>query len=151
MVSLTAHNNTLCLCAALMNHLDINSNISPTSSLFAYFTPSGGTKNMFKHDFLTFVTSIWKSAYLAHVLGHSFRIGGAVELLLVGVAPEIVVATGGWTSLAFLIYWCRMEEILPMSTSKAYKMSHITELASIFEEFHITHNISLKVIANLDN
>jgi len=60
---------------------------------------------MLKQDFLTFVTSIWQSAYLAHVLGHSFRIGGAVELLLAGVAPEIVAATGGWTSLAFLIYW----------------------------------------------
>ena len=107
LVSLTAHNDALCLRAALMNHLDINSNISPISSLFAYFTPSGGTKNMFKHDFLTFVTSIWKSAYLAHMLGHSFRIGGAVELLLAGVAPEIVTATGGWTLLTFLIGWKR--------------------------------------------
>jgi len=105
---------------------------------------------MLKQDFLGFVTSIWKSAYLAHVLGHSFRIGGAVELLLAGVAPEIVAATGGWTSLAFLIYWRRMEEILPMSTSKAYKTSHITELASILEEFRIAHKISLSLIASVD-
>ena len=106
---------------------------------------------MLKQDFLNFVTPIWQSAHLAHVLGHSLRIGGAVELLLAGVAPEIVAATGGWTSLAFLLYWRRMEEILPMSTSKAYKRSHITELASIFEEFRIAHKISLSLIASSDS
>jgi len=78
---------------------------------------------------------------LAHVLGHSFRIGGTVELLLAGVPPEIVAATGGWSSLAFLLYWRRMDEILPMSTSKAYTQAHLHHLASIFEEFRITHKI----------
>ena len=78
---------------------------------------------------------------LAHVLGHSFRIGGAVELLLAGVPPEIVAATGGWTSLAFLLYWRRMEEILPMSTSKAYNKSHLDALAAIFEQFRINNKI----------
>ena len=151
LVTLTARNDILCPRTALRNHLDVNSNVSPTSALFAYHTPSGGTKNMLKHDFLTFVTSIWKSAHLAHVLGHSFRIGGAVELLLAGVPPEIVAATGGWTSLAFLIYWRRMEEILPMSTSKAYKQSHITELASIFEQFRVAHNISMNLITAMDS
>ena len=95
MVSLTARNDALCPCTALSNHLEINSNVLPTSSLFTYHTSSGDFKNMFKHNFLTFVTSVWKSAYLAHVLGHSFRISGAIELLLAGVAPEIVMATGG--------------------------------------------------------
>jgi len=151
LVTLTARDDTLCPRKALQNHLDVNFNVSLTSALFAYHSPSGGTKNMLKHDFLTFVTSIWDSAQLAHVLGHSFRIGGAVELLLAGVPPEIVAATGGWTSLAFLIYWRRMEEILPMSTSKAYKKSHVTELASIFEEFRIAHNISLNLITAMDS
>jgi len=44
-----------------------------------------------------------------------------------------------------------MEEILPMSTSKAYKQSHVTELASIFEEFRIAHNISLNLITAMDS
>ena len=56
---------------------------------------------------------------LAHVLGHSFHISGTVELLLAGIPPEIVAATGGWTSLTFLLYWHHMDEILPMSPSKA--------------------------------
>lgn len=83
---------------------------------------------------------------LAHVLGHSFHIGGAVELLLAGVPPEIVAATGGWTSLAFLLYWCQMEEILPMSTSKAYNKAHLNALAAIFEQFHINNKIPLALI-----
>ena len=83
---------------------------------------------------------------LAHILGHSFRIGGAVELLLAGVPPEIVAATGGWTSLAFLLYWHRMDEILPMSTSKAYNQADLDHLASIFEKFRITHNIPTSLL-----
>ena len=89
---------------------------------------------------------------LAHVLGHSFRIGGAVELLLAGVPPEIVAATGGWTSLAFLLYWCQKEEILPMSTSKAYNKAHLDMLAAIFEQFHINNKIpSALIIASNGN
>ena len=87
---------------------------------------------------------------LAHVLGHSFRIGGAVELLLAGVPPEIVAATGGWTSLAFLLYWRRMEEILPMSTSKAYNKAHLDHLAIIFEQFRIAHKIPSALITASD-
>jgi len=60
---------------------------------------------MLKHNFLTFVTDIWSSALLAHVLSHSFQIGSAINLLLAGVPPEIVTVTGGWTSLTFLLYW----------------------------------------------
>lgn len=96
---------------------------------------------MFKACFLKFCSGIWKRAGLGHVLGHSFRIGGAVELLLAGVNPDVVAATGGWTSLSFLLYWRRMEDIIPLSTSRAYKRSHIDSLGAIFEEFRIRHNI----------
>jgi len=109
--------------------------------LFAYKTSSGEPKDLLKNEFLNFVTTIWSSAMLTHVLGHSFHIGGAIELLLTGVPPEIVAATRGWTSLAFLIYWRCMDEILPLSTSKAYHQAHLQCLASIFKEFHIAHKI----------
>jgi len=142
-VTLTArhHDDLLCPIAALKNHINVNSSIPASSALFAYKTSSGEPKNLLKNEFLNFVTKIWSSAMLAHVLGHSFRIGGAVELLLAGIPPEIVAATGGWSSLAFLLYWRRMDEILPMSTSKAYTQAHLHCLASIFEEFRITHKI----------
>ncbi|KAF8797559.1 hypothetical protein BYT27DRAFT_7265566 [Phlegmacium glaucopus] len=140
-VILTARPDVLCPVLALKNHLDINTSIPQSSALFAYKSPSGPPKNLLKHEFLKFVTSIWSLAMLTHVLGHSFRIGGAVKLLLAGVPPKIVAATGGWTSLAFLLYWRRMEEILPMSTSKAYNKTHIDNLAMIFEQFRINNNI----------
>jgi hypothetical protein len=145
-VILTGRNDALCPCRALRNHLDINADIPSSAGLFAYHLPSGAHRNMIKHVFINFITSIWQSASLAHVSGHSFRIGGAVELLLAGVPPEVVAATGGWTSLSFLLYWRRMEEILPMSTSKAYKKIHIDELAGIFERFRIEHNIARSLL-----
>ena len=98
---------------------------------------------MSKHKFMSFCAGIWSTAGLAHVKGHSFRIGGAVELLLAGVPPEIVAATGGWTSLSFLLYWRLMEEIIPMSTSKAYQKSQITDLAKILEDFRQRNKILL--------
>jgi hypothetical protein len=150
-VVLTARNDTLCPVTALQNHLNVNSSTpNSTSALFAYTSSSGKPKNLLKHEFLKFVTGIWSSAMLAHVLGHSFCIGGAVELLLAGVPPEIVAATGGWTSLAFLLYWRCMEEILPMSTSKAYNKAHIDSLASIFEQFRIQCKIPSALITASD-
>jgi hypothetical protein len=131
----------LCPVTAFKNHLDVNFSVPSSSTLFAYRSSSGEPKNLLKHEFLDFVTKIWSSAMLAHILGHSFRIGGAVELLLAGVPPKIVAATGGWTSLAFLLYWRRMDEILPMCTSKAYNQAHLDHLASILEDFRISHKI----------
>ena len=88
---------------------------------------------------------------MEHIPGHSFRIGGAVELLLAGINPDIVVATGGWTSLAFLLYWRCMEEIIPLSTSRAYKKSHLDHLISIFEDFHSCHGIPHTFMNNIDS
>ena len=91
-----------------------------------------------KQDFLSFINKIWSNAGLLHINGHSFRIGGAIEFLL---APEVVIAIRGWTSLAFLLYWHHLKEILPMSTACAYKRQEIDHLSQIFEEFHIQNDI----------
>lgn len=150
-IILTARDDQLCPCTALQYHLDINCDVPGTSSLFAYTTTDGHWEHMTKYRFMDFCTDVWSKAALAHVLGHSFRIGGAVELLLAGVPPEIVAATGGWTSLAFLLYWRRMEEILPMSTSKAYRKSHVDALAQIFEKFRADNRIPLNFISLHDS
>jgi Phage integrase family len=146
-VVLTGRKDVLCPCEALRAHLLKSHNIPTSTSLFAYQTPDGDWEHMLKHKFMSFCMGIWEKAGLAHVQGHSFRIGGAVELLLAGVPPEIVAATGGWTSLAFLLYWRRMEEILPMSTSKAYRQSQITELAKVFEAFRVANNIPSNLLS----
>jgi len=96
----------------------------------------------FSAHFLNLVSGIWKESSLDAVAGHSFRIGGVVMLLLAGVPPEVVAATGGWTSLAFLLYWCRLEEIIPLCTSNAYNRTQISSLANILEQFRIRNNIS---------
>jgi hypothetical protein len=146
-VIVTARNDHLCPCTALRNHLNLNHNVPATSSLFSYTTADGAWAHITKYRFMDFCADVWSKAALAHVLGHSFRIGGAVELLLAGVPPEIVAATGGWTSLAFLLYWRRMEEILPMSTSKAYQRCHVDALAKIFEKFRVDNRIPSNFVA----
>jgi hypothetical protein len=119
-VVLTARSDFLCPCAAIVTHFMINNNIPDDQPLFSYALPHGSYCPLTKHDFLSFVNSVWSHAGLLQIQGHSFRIGGAVELLLAGVPPEVVAAIGSWTSLVFLLYWWWLQEILPMSTAHAY-------------------------------
>ena len=104
-VVVTARDDRLCPCTPLKNHLIVNAAIPSEASLFAFRMGPNSWQHMSKHNFLSFVNKVWLHAGLSNLSGHSFRIGGAVELLLAGVAPEVIAATGGWTSLAFLLYW----------------------------------------------
>lgn len=148
-VVLTAHldDPDLCPVRALMNHLTVNKDAPKTMSLFAYQNSSFQWMHMIKDTFLTCVRAVWERAGLQAIHGHSFRIGGAVALLLRGVPPETVAATGSWTSLAFLLYWRRMEQIIPLHTSHAYaKFARFNSLSPSFEDFHIQNHILLAEI-----
>jgi hypothetical protein len=101
--------------------------------------------------FLKFVNRVWSDVHLNHVYGHSFRIGGAVMLLLAGVPPEVVAATGGCTSLSFLLYWRCLEEILPNSTALAYKKTDLDFLASTSEIFRTRCNIPTNFVDRLNS
>lgn len=145
-IILTSRNDALCPVSALRNHLEVNTGIPPTASLFAYRSLSvNGWSHMFRDTFLSFVMRVWIDLFLS---GHSLRIGGAVALLLAGVPPEVVAATGGWTSLAFLLYWRRMEEIIPLYTSKAYNSSQLSSLSGIFEDFRVRQNIPKSMLTS---
>jgi hypothetical protein len=48
--------------------------------------------------------------------------------LTTGVPPEIVACQGGWTSLSFLVYWQKIEVILPMNIMNTYKKKRLQEL-----------------------
>jgi hypothetical protein len=98
---------------------------------------------MTKSWFLRRCNEIWKSATLLRVFRHSFRIGGSTELLLAGVAPEIITALGGWTSLAFLLYWRNIEHIIPINIGKVYDKDKIDKVTKAFEDFRIANGISL--------
>lgn len=142
-VVVTARDDFLCPVRALRNHLDVNSSPPDNTPVFGYRTASGSWSHMDKPSFLTFVGSVWDSNPSAgHISGHSFRIGGAVALLLSGVPPEVVAATGGWTSLAFLLYWRRIEEIIPLSTSLAYTRSQVQSVSAAISRFACTSGSS---------
>ncbi|KAJ7686497.1 hypothetical protein B0H17DRAFT_940379 [Mycena rosella] len=109
----------LCPVAAWDNHERVNHTPPPDTPLFA-FRSSLGWKPLTKDIFLRVSSTVFKSGQLDLVFGHSYRIGGSLELLSAGVAPEVVMKIGGWSSLCFLIYWRRLEQILPLAITRAW-------------------------------
>ncbi|KAF5372751.1 hypothetical protein D9615_010132 [Tricholomella constricta] len=105
---LTATNNIFCPIAALENHLRINSTSHPTH-LFAYLSDN------------SFAT-------LTH-----YRIGSTLELLASGVAPECIMKLGGWTSLCFLLYWRRLDLLVPDAITRSWASRRL----SFAQKFHL--------------
>ncbi|KAE9399718.1 DNA breaking-rejoining enzyme [Gymnopus androsaceus JB14] len=125
---LTETFDNLCPVWAFKNHLSINHSPTATEPLFSYRNNTSWS-NLLKSHFLHFTGPIFKQANLENVFGHSYRIGGSLKLLLDGVAPEIIMKLGGWTSLCFLIYWQRLEKVLPAAITRAWA-SRIKDFAS---------------------
>ncbi|KAJ7147069.1 hypothetical protein C8R43DRAFT_890306, partial [Mycena crocata] len=109
----------LCPVWAWDNHMRVNHSPPPHTPLFAYRSETGW-KHLTKDVFLKSLGTVIREAGLEGVFGHSFRIGGSLELLAAGVEPEVVMKVGGWTSLCFLIYWRRLEKILPLAITRAW-------------------------------
>ncbi|KAJ6492098.1 hypothetical protein C8R45DRAFT_1212931 [Mycena sanguinolenta] len=118
----------LCPTWAFLNHITINDAAPPLTPIFA-FREHSLWRPLTKDHFLRTTTALHTSAGLETVFGHSYRIGGSVELLLAGVEPEMIMKLGGWTSLCFLIYWRRLEQILPARIIAAWD-SKIKQFAS---------------------
>ncbi|KAJ7315240.1 hypothetical protein DFH08DRAFT_715846, partial [Mycena albidolilacea] len=100
---------------ALRMHLTI-SNLPPSTPLFAYRTPTG-FQTLTCPKFLQRCNEIWEAAGYPRTTGHSFRIGGTAELLLAGVAPDVVKAMGRWSSDVFHRYWRSLEDLAPLHAS----------------------------------
>ena len=64
------------------------------------------------------------------MLGHSFRIGGSLRYLLEGVPIEVVMKLGGWTSLCFLIYWRKLELVIPSGIISARLRAELDRMAT---------------------
>lgn len=112
-ISITSTNNDLDPLAALQNHLRINNGLPHSAPLFAYRTQEG-CRTLDKETFLARCSQIWSLDSLDAAGGHSFGIGGTTHLLLLGVEPWVVMKQGRWYSKAFLLYWRKVEEILPL-------------------------------------
>jgi hypothetical protein len=121
----TQTSNEYCPVWALDNHFSVNGTPDKDTPMFAYRQErSDGSQfwsTLTKAVFLDVTSAAFKAdSKLQVVFGHSYRIGGALCLLLIGVAPEFVAKIGGWTSLCFLIYWRRLEQIIPKAIATAW-------------------------------
>ncbi|SJL09303.1 uncharacterized protein ARMOST_12680 [Armillaria ostoyae] len=136
----------LCLVKALRAHLTSNKNTLDDAPLFMFCIANGSWAPMVKQWFLDRCWEIWIPLNCDHVHSHSFRPGGATELLLVGVPPETVAKLGRWKSLIFLIYWRKLKELIPTMISKLYSPSHLVDLQAAFELFCIAHKLPDKIV-----
>ena len=80
--------------------------------------------------------------------GHSFHIGGATEWLLAGVPPETVAKIGRWSSLAFLLYWRRVSEVISRAVLNSYDHGRLAKIGEAFSFFRknvcgIPDNVSI--------
>jgi len=95
--------------ACVENNVAVNC-LGPAHPLFAYRSIQG-VLCLTKKSFLRRCWKVWSIAGHPNVSGHSFRIGGTTELLLRGVAPDVVKIMGRWKSDAFLRYWRSVEAV----------------------------------------
>jgi hypothetical protein len=121
----------ICPVRAFDIHRRVNHSPPPGTPLFAYRSTLGW-RVITKHVFLAALSLAFKNAGLDQVFGHSYCIGGAMDLLLAGVVPEVIMKLGGWTSLCFLVYWRRLERVIPTAIARAW--------AAQQKEFARAHN-----------
>ncbi|KIK79510.1 hypothetical protein PAXRUDRAFT_161163, partial [Paxillus rubicundulus Ve08.2h10] len=88
-----------------------------------------------KSKFMRCCNQIWVEAGFPSMPGHVFHIGGATELLLQGVSPDVVAQQGRWKSQAFLKYWHCIKSILPLFISSSSSTSCCLALNDIMLNF----------------
>lgn len=142
-ISVTSRPHISCPIWALRHHLAANSAVPDSAPLFSYETADGSYAPMAKSWFMKRCSEVWASAGFPLMAGHAFRIGGATELLLEGVSPDIVQVQGRWKSQAFLEYWRRIESILPLFISNATNVARLASLDSVMESYQRRHKLLL--------
>ena len=106
----------------LENTIQVNG-ISGDGHIFSYKT-SDGFLPLTKPLFLRRCNEIWCALGYPHTTGHCFRIGGTTELLIAGTPPDVVKATGRWSSESFLRYWRSLDDIAPLHIRNLHKRRH---------------------------
>ncbi|KAJ6447605.1 hypothetical protein C8R45DRAFT_948461 [Mycena sanguinolenta] len=120
---------------AMQQHLHANKKVPAYASLFAYEKAGGGHHNMTKTEYLARVNDVWKHRGLLAVNGHSARIGGATELLLRGINPDVVAQQGRWSSHSFLLYWRKIQTILPLFINQEFSANRIAQASKGMLDF----------------
>lgn len=122
---------------ALTQHLLLNTHIPSIAPFMAYeSTTSAGWAPLTRDWFLHRCNTIWRKTDMATLTGHSFRIGGATELLLRGTPPDIVAAQGSWKSRAFLEYWRKVDHILPLFISDSFTANRLSSLRKTMRSYN---------------
>lgn len=106
----------------LKNHIRVN-NLHRDQPLFS-FNSSGNFSILSKSVFLRRCNTIWLTLGYPRTTGHCFRIGGTTELLIAGTPPEIVKATGRWSSESFHRYWRSLDDIAPLHIRNIHSARH---------------------------
>lgn len=106
----------------LKRHLRVN-NVPNDSHIFSYVTDSG-VISLTKSAFLRRCNAIWHLLGYPRTTGHCFRIGGTTELLVAGIPPDVVKATGRWSSDSFLRYWRSLDDIAPLHVRHLHARRH---------------------------
>jgi hypothetical protein len=107
----------------LKNHLHVN-NVPQEGHIFSYSSADAGHLILTKTLFLQCCNAIWGTLGYPRTTSHCFRIGGTTKLLLAGTPPEVVKATGRWTSKSFLQYWRSLDDIAPQYIQHLHNLKH---------------------------
>jgi hypothetical protein len=126
--------NPSCPVTAFQHHLKVNERVPPSAPLFAFATADGWA-TLTKSSFLERCTEVFSAAGLHDILGHSFRIGGATELLLMGTPPDVVRVQGRWQSDSFLEYWRKIDSILPLFLTQDHGKERVALLQRSIRPF----------------
>ncbi|KAH7903818.1 hypothetical protein BJ138DRAFT_1189120 [Hygrophoropsis aurantiaca] len=140
-ISITARNHLTCPLAAIKHHVASNASLPSSAPLFAFELADGGWSPLTRTWFLARCNAVWVTAGYPNMPGHAFRIGGATELLLQGVSPDIVATQGRWKSQAFLDYWRQIESILPLFIASSSHSSQPVHLQSAMDSFRRKHSL----------
>ena len=95
----------------LKKHLQTNS-VPSNTHIFAYASVNG-LVSLTKSLFLQRCNTIWQQLQYPCTTNHCFHIRGTTELLITDTLPDIVKATGCWSSEPFLCYWHSLDDIAP--------------------------------------
>jgi hypothetical protein len=106
----------------LKNHIRVNS--VPNDQHIFSFTSANGRSSLSKALFLKRCNDIWTTLGYPRTTGHSFRIGGTTELLVAGTPPDVVKATGRWSSESFLRYWRTLDALAPQHIRNIHTFKH---------------------------
>jgi hypothetical protein len=140
-ITLTAVKSPVDPVSALRHHFSANTSVAVDAPLFAYETLDGTWAPMTKAWFMDRCREVWVAAGMdADLQGHGLRIGGATELLLQGVAPDVVATQGRWKSRAFLEYWRKIESVLPTFISRSFFVSRYSLIQESMLSFKKKYN-----------